>query len=796
MEKKNGRNIQNILSNVMIIILITPIVVLKKIGDLFLFLINLILLLIRKAYKILIIFILTLRKNSQNFSKVLSSSSQSFVSLICNRLVNLFSFPKSIFYHKDKKKIKYQVIYQQKKNILRLDKFFRLPKVSFHLQLDRSIKRKLKILILKIKYFIFGALITSSIIFVFLLYNLAKSIPNPSYLSLRDIPSTTKIFDRKGKLLYEIYAEENRTPIKLSEIPDVVKNATIAIEDKEFFSHKGFSLRGIIRALVRNMSSDDLEGGSTITQQLIRSVMLTPEKTLTRKIKELVLSVWTEQLYSKEQIFEMYFNQVPYGGMTWGIESAAQTYFGKSVKDLDLAEAALLVGLPASPSLFSPFGNHPELTKQRQRDVLKSMVDAGYINKEEQNKAQTEELHLKSPQIPILAPHFVMYVKETLEKLYGPKIVEKSGLRVTTSLDYDLQEAAERIVSENINKLKTFNVGNGALLVTNPNNGEILAMVGSSDYFNKEKEGNVNVTLSLRPPGSSIKVVNYALALEKGFTASSVLNDSPVTYKIDGQNNYTPVNYDGKFHGRVTLRTALASSYNIPAVKLLSMVGVTDMVELGRLMGIENWQDESLFGLSLTLGGGAVTMLDMARVYGTLAVGGIRHDLTPIIKVTNWQGEILPIPKSDNNIQALRSEIAYIISSILSDNNARTPAFGPNSALNIRDKTVAVKTGTSDNKRDNWTIGYTPDYVVAVWVGNNDNTPMHPTLTSGITGAAPIWREMMDYILKDKENKPFPLPENIISVKCNDRLEYYVRGTEPKGGYPKFLTPTLTPVKE
>ena len=320
-------------------------------------------------------------------------------------------------------------------------------------------------------------------------------------------------------------------------------------------------------------------------------------------------------------------------------------------------------------------------------------------------------------------------------------------------------------------------------------------MVGSADYFDKERQGNVNVTLSLRQPGSSIKVVNYVAALAHGFTAASILDDLPISYRAAGQTSYTPVNYDGRFHGRVSLRVALASSYNVPAVKVLSKIGLETMIEQGRLMGITTWEDTWRFGLSLTLGGGEVTMLDMAKVYGTLAVSGIRRDLTPIISVTNFNGEQLPPATVKSEVQAASSGIAFILSSILSDNIARTPAFGPNSALVIPGKTVAVKTGTSDNKRDNWTIGYTPDYVVTVWVGNNNNTPMNPQLTSGITGAAPIWHEIMANLLKDKEDKPFLPPEDVISLPCYGRIEYFIRGTEPTNGCPRFTpSPVITPI--
>lgn len=681
----------------------------------------------------------------------------------------------------------------QKKVVFKYHTFtlsrFRLPKF-----LAITLPSSFFLLKIKTKYFFLGAVFISIIVVAIQADNLINSLPNPTFLTLRDIPATSKIYDRTGKLLYEIYADENRTPVKLSEIPKIVKDATIAIEDSGFLSHQGISLRGSLRALYHNLTSDSLEGGSTITQQLIRSALLTPERTLSRKLKEVLLSVWAEHVYSKEQILEMYLNQVPYGGTAWGIEAAAETYFGKNVTKIDLAEAAFLAGLPAAPTRYSPYGTHPELAKSRQQEVLKRMVDLGFIDKKQEQDAKDKQLTIRRPTIPIAAPHFVMYVKDLLEQQFGPRLVEHGGLRIITSLDLNLQEIVQQIVTTQIENLKSLAVGNGSALITNPNTGEIMAMVGSKDYFDKENEGNVNLTTALRQPGSSIKVVNYAAALSMGYTAASILDDSPISFKLAGLPAYTPVNYDGQFHGRIPLRVALASSYNVPAVKVLATIGVDKMIKQGKLMGIESWIDENRYGLSLTLGGGEVTMLDMSKVYGTLATGGIRHNLTPILKITNWKGEILPLPTQKEEISAVSPEIAFILSSILSDNTARTPAFGPNSSLVIHGKTVAVKTGTSDNKRDNWTIGYTPDYVSVVWVGNNDNTPMNRQLTSGITGAAPIWNEIMTKILKDKPDKPFNLPANIITLPCYGRIEYFISGTQPKEGCPRLTTPTPTPL--
>lgn len=610
-----------------------------------------------------------------------------------------------------------------------------------------------------------------------------RALPNPQLLSVRDIDVTTKVFDRNGALLYEIYADQNRTPLALSDIPKHVIQATIAIEDQNFYTHQGFSVSGIIRAAREALLRGRVQGGSTITQQLIKSALLTPEVTISRKIKEIVLAFWAERLYTKNQILEMYLNQVPYGGTAWGIESATQTYFGKSAKNLTLAEAALLAGLPAAPSEYSPFGTHLSRAFTRQSEVIRRMIEDRYITQDQAREALSQEIRFATPRVGIRAPHFVMYVKELLEKRYGPRLVERGGLRIKTSLDLALQERVEEIVRRNIDALTRLRVGNGAALVTNPKTGEILAMVGSRDYFDVSREGNVNVTVALRQPGSAIKVITYAAALEKGLTAASILDDSPVSYPQIGGPAYTPVNYDGTFHGFVPLRYALGNSYNIPAVRTIATIGVPAVIEKGRAMGITSWGDESRYGLSLTLGGGEVTMLDMATVFGTLANLGTKVNPMPIIEVTDYTGRVLErnVPKKHEG--AAKPEVAWILGNILSDNNARTAAFGPNSMLVIPGKTVSVKTGTSNDKRDNWTIGYTPSFVVAVWVGNNNNAPMDPYLTSGVTGAAPIWHDIMVDVLKDKPNELLPRPEGVVSVPCYyGRPEFFLSGTQPVSG--------------
>lgn len=645
-----------------------------------------------------------------------------------------------------------------------------------------------------IKSIVIGVLLT--IFFVFIPYNtflFLRSLPNPQLLTQRDLEVSTKILDRNGQLLYEIYTDQNRTPVKLENIPLYVKEATLAIEDREFYSHPGFSIRGIARAASQIVMHKQIQGGSTITQQLIKSALLTPEVSVVRKAKEIILAFWAERLFTKDQILEMYLNQVPYGGTAWGIESASQTYFHKSVTQLTLAQAALLAGLPAAPSQYSPFGGHPELAIERQKEVLASMVADGDITNEEEARALAEPIQFAQPRVGIRAPHFVMYVKQLLEEKYGSRLVERGGLRVTTSLDINIQDKMQSIVSTNVDGLANLQVGNGAAIVTNPKTGEILAMVGSRNYFDDAHDGNVNVVTSQRQPGSSIKVVTYATALESGMTAATVINDAPIVYQQAGSPAYAPVNYDGKFHGPVPLRYALANSYNIPAVKTLAAIGLPAMMAKAKLMGIDSWTDPSQYGLSLTLGGGDVTMLEMAKVYGTLANLGKREDLLPILRVTDYTGQVLEDNQPAKPVDAVRPDVSWIMSDILADNQARTPAFGPNSSLVIPGKTVSVKTGTTNDKRDNWTAGYTPSVVAVVWVGNNDNTPMNPYLTSGITGAAPIWHDMMMELLKDRPDETEPKPETIVSLPCYfNRVEYFISGTEPAGGR-CIPIPTITP---
>lgn len=638
----------------------------------------------------------------------------------------------------------------------------------------------------------------------------ATQIPSPNDLTNRDVSQATKIYDRNGELLYDIYLDQNRTPIKLEDIPEHVKQATIAIEDKDFYSHGGFSIAGIARSVFELIIHRRVEGGSTLTQQLIKNALLSGERTVTRKLKEFILAIQVERIYSKDAILEMYLNEIPYGGTAYGIEAAANLYFGKSAKDLNLAEASLLAGLPQRPSVYSPYGSKPELAKVRQEAVLRRMVEDGYVSEEEAEVAETAPLTYRTAQneVGFKAPHFVLYVKEKLIEQFGDVLVEQGGLRVTTTLDYKLQEQAQKIVKEEVEKLKSSKVGNAASVVMDAKTGEIRALVGSKDYFGRSEpenctegkscsfEPNVNAVLSLRQPGSATKPVNYAKGLEKGYTANFTLLDAKTEFPGGNMPKYVPVNYDGQYRGPQQVRYTLGNSLNVPAVKMLALNGVKDVMELGYRMGLLSWEpsEENVnsVGLSLTLGGREVRLLDLAVAFGTLADKGRQHDPISILKVTDQKGKILFEYKPSEGRKVLDEGVAFIISDILADNGARTAVFGSNSILNIPGKTTAVKTGTTDEKRDNWTAGYTPSYVAGVWVGNNDNTPLDPKIASGVTGASPIWNRIMREVLKDKPNESFERPGNVVQMDIDGlmpglphsgsptRREYFIRGTEPK----------------
>jgi len=643
---------------------------------------------------------------------------------------------------------------------------------------------------------IFLALVIGSILvttFLFAWY--AKDLPHPDKIK-RTEGFSTIIYDRDGKVLYDVYADQNRIPIQIKNIPKNLKNATIAIEDQDFYEHKGFDPRGMLRGLINTVFRGRLQGGSTLTQQLVKNVLLTSERTIGRKIKEFILSVQIERKYDKDQILQMYLNEAPYGGTAWGVETAAQVYFAKNAKDLTLLESAIIAGFPQSPTAYSPYGSDPKAFIGRTKHVLRRMREDKYITRDQEKKAlkDLEKIKFTPQKVGIKAPHFVMYVKQLLVDKFGEKMVEQGGLRVTTTLDLKVQNKAQEIVADEIKKVESIKITNGAAVVMDPDSGEIIAMVGSKDYFAKDYDGNVNVTLSLRQPGSSIKPVTYATALKKGYTASTVLFDAKTVFPAQGGKDYAPVNYDGKFHGPLQVRFALGNSINIPAVKMLAKVGVKDMLETAYQMGINSLEpnEENLrrFGLAVTLGGGEVKLLDMVSAYSAFANGGDKIQPISILEVKNTKGKTLFKNKKMKKSRVLSPEIAYIISHILMDENARAMTFGRGSYLNIPGFQVATKTGTTDDKRDNWTIGWNPSVIVGVWVGNNDNSKM-ARVASGTLGASPIWNRIIKYALSKQDKKDFAKPDKVIAVEVdtltgglpykeqNKRTEYFIKGTEP-----------------
>ncbi len=645
----------------------------------------------------------------------------------------------------------------------------------------------------KIVYFLPILLTTFILCFWFFIL---KDLPSPHNLTDRQIEVSTKIYDRNGQLLYKIYKDKNRSIIPLSEIPNNVRLATLAAEDAEFYVHPGISLRGISRAFFQNLKEGTLQGGSTITQQLVKNALLTPEKTVIRKIKELILSFQVELNYSKDQILEMYLNEVSYGGTAYGAAEASFEYFGKEVKDLNLAEAAFLAGLPQSPTKYSPFGSDPSSGFTRQREVLHLMRVNRFITVDQEEAALNQRLTFIPDRKEIKAPHFVMYVRQILVDTYGEEMVEKGGLEVVTSLDLSIQELSEKVVREEVEKLKNLRVGNGAALVINPKTGEILAMVGSKDYFDIVSDGNVNVTTRLRQPGSSIKVVNYAYALSHGYSPASVIDDSPITYVTPGTTPYSPKNYDGEFKGKVSLRTALAESRNVPAVKVLASYGVGKMIEMGKNMGITTWDDPSRFGLSLTLGGGEVKLIDLAQVFSTIANYGIKSEITPIIEVKNYKGREIWKNGFDLSSKAIDERVAYQLIDILKDNRARSGSFGTSSYLVVKDHPeVAVKTGTSNDLRDNLTAGFNQDYLVVTWVGNNDNSPMS-RIASGVTGASPIWNKIISSLLNGKPSIDWKVPDGVIRVNCLGKSEWFLKEDKTQSSYCQPIAPDIKDNKE
>ncbi len=632
---------------------------------------------------------------------------------------------------------------------------------------------------------------------------IAKNLPSFDTLNNRQIIQSTKIFDRTGEiLLYEIHGEEKRTVIPPEAIPQYIKQATIAIEDAKFFEHPAFDWQALVRALFTNILRRGIvQGGSTITQQLVKNLFLTPERTLSRKMKELVLAFQMEKRYPKEEILNLYLNQVPYGSNSYGIEAASQTYFNKSAKDLNIAEAALLAALTKAPSYYSPYGSHKDELIQRKDYILERMHNLGFIDEEEKIRAQKTELKFVPETTAIKAPHFVFMVRDYLNTKYGEAVVEQMGLRIITTLDWHLQEIAEKLVKEGaLNNEKLYQGKNAALVAQDANTGQILALVGSKDYFaspepkgctpgkNCQFDGNFNVaSQGLRQPGSAFKPFVYVTAFKKGYTPETVIFDVPTEFDTtkNPQNSYRPENYDQKFRGPVDFRHALAQSINVPSVKVLYLTGINNAIKTAQDFGITTLTDPSRYGLSLVLGGGEVKLIDMVGGYSVFAQEGIRHQQSIILEITDAQGKVLE-RYQDYKQRVIDPQYANLINDILSDDEARVPLFRPNSLLNIPGYETAVKTGTTNNYRDAWVIGYTPSLVVGVWAGNNDNSPMQRG-SAGILAAVPIWHNFMAEALNGQPVETFNKPDPILALKPVLRGEYIVNRKGFVEGEPKVF---------
>ncbi|MFA6304643.1 MAG: transglycosylase domain-containing protein [Patescibacteria group bacterium] len=573
---------------------------------------------------------------------------------------------------------------------------------------------------------------------------LSKDLPDPNKLVERDVAQSTKIYDRTGEhLLYDIHGNQKRTIISLTEIPSYAVQATLALEDQRFYEHGGFSITGMIRGVIlQTLKGKKAQGGSTLTQQLIKNAILTNERSVTRKIKELILAYRIEKKYSKDEILQMYFNEIPYGSTAYGIEAAANYYFGKSAKELTLGEAAVLAALPQAPSYYSPWGSHLDALFGRQQYALDQMVELGYITPEQAADAKAEKITFKSRIEGIIAPHFVFFVKELLAEKYGDALVEQGGWKIISTLDFDLQQQAETIIKEQAEKnLTNFDAGNAALVAIDVKTGQILAMVGSKDFFDDTIDGQVNVAISPRQPGSSFKPIVYTAAFAKGYVPETMVYDL-VTNFITPQGPYTPHNYDGQEHGPVSLRMALAGSLNIPAVKMIYLTGTDNVLNLADNLGYTTLGDRSRFGFSLVLGGGEVKLLEHTNAYATLAREGAKMPYSAILKLEDNQKNILEEFQTPHAQKVIEPAIARITSDVLSDNNARSFIFGSSNYLTLGDRPVAAKTGTTNDYHDAWTLGYTPQIAVGVWVGNSDNTAMKKG-ADGSQIAAPIWQKFM-----------------------------------------------------
>ena len=620
--------------------------------------------------------------------------------------------------------------------------------------------------------FLFGAgFLATGLLFLWI-----ALLPTPDLTAFeeRKVVQSTKIYDRTGDiLLYDLSKDVRRSVVPLSEISPLVQNASIAIEDDRFYEHFGVRPISFIRAVLVNLTEGSFaQGGSTITQQVVKNSILTKDKSISRKLKEWIIAIKLEQVYSKDQILAVYLNESPYGGNLYGIEEASRTFFGKSADTVSLAEAAYLASLPKAPTYYSPYGNNKEALVERKNLVLKRMYELGFINEEDYKAAQTEEvLFLPRGDQSIKAPHFVFYVQEKLEALYGPRILEEGGLTIISTLDFNLQIKAEEIVNRYaLANAEKHDAENAALVAIEPSTGEILTMVGSRDYFDAGIDGNFNIALAERQPGSTFKPFVYAQSLQEGYTRDTILFDVPTQFStacasdvFNSDNGcYSPGNYDDTFRGPMKLIDALAQSVNVPAVKLLYLVGIQDVINLASRMGLTTLTNPTQYGLSLVLGGGEVRLLDMVSAYGVFANDGIKNTPIAIKEIKDKKGEVV-WQQTPSSKKVLDESVTRELSYMLSNNEARTPAFGSNSPLHFPGYDVAAKTGTTNDYKDAWIIGYTPNIAVGAWAGNNDNRPMDKKVAGFII--APLWSEFMREAITTRPRVFFgevpPVPQDL-----------------------------------
>lgn len=604
---------------------------------------------------------------------------------------------------------------------------------------------------------IFAGICLVSVIVTFAYF--AKDLPSPGNVNKRFLAESTKIYDRSGShLLYEVHGEEKRTVIPFDQMPEVIKFATIALEDQDFYHHYGIKFSSIFRAALKDIITlDTAQGGSTITQQFVKNSLLTSERSFTRKIKEAILSLEMETKFSKDEILAMYLNEIPYGANAYGVEAASQTFFGKPARELALDEACVLASLPRGTTYYSPYGSRPERLINRKDYCLTQMARLGYITEEQaQGGIDTPTLDKVLPQKDIIAaPHFVMYIKDYLQAKYGDQAVEQGGYKVITTLDWDKQQIAEQVVKVGAENNARYKAENAALVAIDPKTAQVLSMVGSKDYFAEDIDGQVNVTIRDRQPGSSFKPYVYLAAFARGYLPETMLYDVKTQFETAEGKSYEPNNYDGKFHGPLPMMKTLGGSLNVPAVKTLYLVGVKEAVTIAKSLGIGGLNDPGRLGLSLVLGGGEVKLLEHVHAMSTLATGGMKHDLTAILRIEDSKGEVLEEFQAREGERVVEEKYVAMLDSILVNNDNRAWIFGDKSPLRFDDRQVAAKTGTTNEWRDGWTMGYTPSLAVGVWAGNNDNRIMAEG-ADGVLVAAPIWRAFLDRALVNYNKEEFP----------------------------------------